>query len=84
MCSTKERRIKFHSVKGSNVAAFNELLMILANEDDTVMQYMYHAGYVLVETVLPLSVEIYLMALASIWLTSSLINTYLFFCLTYK
>ena len=66
MCSPKERRIKFHSVKGSNAAAFNELLMILANEDGTIMQFTCHTGHVLVETVLPLSVEIYLMALAFI------------------
>ena len=70
MCSIKERRIKFFSVKGSNAATFNELLMILTNEDETVMQNTCHAGHVLVETVLSLSVEIYLMTLASIWLTT--------------
>ena len=51
MSSTKERRIKFLSVKRSYATAFNEQLMILENE---VMQHTCHAGHVFVETVLPI------------------------------
>ena len=54
MSSTKERRIKILSVKRSYATAFNEQLMILENEDETVMQHTCHASHVFVETVLPI------------------------------
>ena len=51
MCSTKERRIKFLSVKVSYATAFIGQLMILENDDETVMQHTCHASHVSVETV---------------------------------
>ena len=57
MCNTKERRIKFLSVKVSKFNTFCEQLMILTNEDETVMQHTSHAHHVLVVIVLPIIIK---------------------------